>query len=201
MMRVVAVVTALLIGAPAQAQSPNAVVEEAVSELAAALDGEGRKEELAGDREALYGVINDILLPRFDRAYAARLVLARHGRTASDEQMQRFIEGFYNSLLRKYADGVLEFEEDRIEILAFRGDTDKPRVQVRTNVTLNDGTRVPVHYGLVRRGEDWKLFDVVVEGISYIRNYRAELDAEIRASSLNAVIERLEGEAAGTNDG
>ena len=164
--------------------------------MSAALDGDGRKEELAADRQALYGVINDILLPRFDRRYAAGLVLGQHGRTASDEQKRRFIDGFYNSLLRKYADGVLEFEQDRIEVLAFRGDASKSRVQVRTNVTLNDGTRVPVHYGLVKRGDQWKLFDVVIEGVSYIRNYRAELDAEIRSSSLDAVIDRLEAESA-----
>ena len=189
----------LLVGAPAVAQSPNAVIEEAIAELAAALDGEGCKEALAADRDALYRVIDDILLPRFDRVYAANLVLGQHGRTASDEQKRRFIDGFYNSLLRKYADGVLEFEQDRIEVLTFRGDAGKSRVQVRTNVTLNDGTRVPVHYGLVKRGNQWKLFDVVIEGVSYIRNYRAELDAEIRASSLDAVIERLEREATGAD--
>ena len=156
---------------------------------------------MEADRDALYAVINDILLPRFDRRYAAGLVLGQHGRTASDEQKKRFIDGFYNSLLRKYADGVLEFEQERIEVLAFRGDASKSRVQVRTNVTLNDGTKVPVHYGLVKRGDQWKLFDVVIEGVSYIRNYRAELDAEIRATSLDAVIARLEEESAGVPDG
>ena len=197
MMRRLATITALLLlGTPVYAQSPNAVIESAIMELAAALEGEGRKEALAADRQALYGVINQILLPRFDRRYAAGLVLGQHGRTATAEQKRRFIDGFYNSLLRKYADGVLEFEQDRIEVLTFRGDASKSRVQVRTNVTLKDGTRVPVHYGLVKRGNEWKLFDVVIEGVSYIRNYRAELDAEIRASSLDAVIKRLEAEAA-----
>lgn len=177
----------------AAAQSPNVVIEEAVAILAERLDG--KKDEFAEDRVALYQLIDDILLPRFDQRFAAQLVLARHWRTASEEQQQRFIDAFYNSLLKRYAEGILEFEEDRIEVLAFRGDASKKTSSVRTVVELDDGSKVPVNYDLVRRGEQWKIFNVTIEGVSYMRNYRTELDAEIRASSLNAVIERLESEA------
>ena len=169
---------------------PNELVESAIAELAESLDG--RKEALAEDRDALHAMINDILLPRFDRGYAARLVLGRHWRNADDEQRGRFIEAFYNAMLRRYADGVLEFEQDRIEVLPFRGDATKQRTMVRTIVLLNDGSRVPVNYGLVMRDNGWLIFDVTIEGVSYIRNYRAELDAEIRSTSLDAVIERFE---------
>ena len=177
----------------ARAETPNDVIESAIDELAVALDG--RRDALAEDRPALYAVIDDILLPRFDRQYAARLVLARHWRTADREQQRRFIDAFYNSMLRRYADGVLEFQEDRIEVLSFRGDLSRPRVQAKTIVRLNDGSRVPVDYGFVNRDGEWKLFDVTVEGVSFVRNFRAELDAEIRESSLEAVISRLEAEA------
>lgn len=182
----------LFAAAPLAHASPNAVIEEAVSELATALDG--RKDELAADRDALYVVINDILLPRFDRQLAAQLVLAKHWRTASEEQQTRFIDAFYNNMLHRYADGVLEFDSDKIEVLAFRGDDSKRRTQVRTVVQLGDGTKVPVNYDLVRRGDDWKMFNVTIEGVSYIRNFRAEVDSEIRSSSLDAVIQRLESE-------
>lgn len=188
-------ITFLLAGAAhATAETPNEVIESAVVELATALDG--RRDALAADREALYSVINDILLPRFDREYAARLVLAQHWRTASNEQKRRFVDAFYNSMLKRYADGVLEFQEDRVEVLTFRGDLSKPRVLARTIVRLNDGSKVPVDYAFVNRNEQWRLFDVTVEGVSFVRNFRAELDSEIRASSLDAVIERLESEAA-----
>ena len=124
---------------------------------------------LSADRQALYSVIDKILLPRFDRRYAAQLVLGRHWRTAGAEQRDRFIDAFYSSLLRKYADGVLEFDQDRVEILPFRGDESKPRVTVRTTVRLEDGTDVPVNYGLVKRDSGWLMFDVTIEGISYVR--------------------------------
>jgi phospholipid transport system substrate-binding protein len=172
--------------------SPDAVIEGAVVELTEKLSG--RKEELAENRQALYALINDILLPRFDRKLAAQLVLAKHWRTATEEQRDRFIDAFYNSLLRRYADGILEFDEERIEVLEFRGDTSAKRSLVKTNVTLDDGTTIPVHYDLVNRGDRWLIFNVKVEGVSYVSNYRTELDSEISATSLAAVIERLESE-------
>ena len=194
------VVATLLLAALAGASpgAPDAVIAGAVDELNEKLSG--RKEELAENREELYALINEVLLPRFDRKLAAQLVLAKHWRTASEEQRERFINAFYNSLLRKYADGLLEFDEDRIEVLEFRGDSDAKRALVKTNVTLNDGTTIPVHYDLVNRGDRWLIFNVKVEGVSYVSNYRTELDAEIRASSLQAVIDRLETEAGSAAD-
>lgn len=183
-----------LAAAGARSAEPVDVIHEAMNELSAKL--EGRKEELRTDREALYDLIDEILLPRFDRKYAAQLVLGRHWRDASDEQRRRFIDAFYRTLLQRYADGVLDFDQDRIEVLPYRGDPSEKRTRVRTKVELNDGTEVPVDYSLVRRDSGWMLFDVTIEGISYVRNFRAEMNSEVGARGLDAVVERLEKEAA-----
>ena len=188
-------VLALVIGLMsfgAMAQSPNDVVRAAADALEAGLDG--RKEILADDKDALYQLIDEILLPRFDRRYAAQLVLGRHWRNASDEERSEFIEAFYGSLLRKYSEGVLEFNQDSLEILPFRGDDTKGRATVKTIVQLDDGTKVPVNYGVVKRDVGWLIFDVTIEGISYVRNFRTELNAEIQANGLQSVIDRLNGE-------
>jgi phospholipid transport system substrate-binding protein len=173
--------------------SPNFVIEESVTLLTDKLDG--RRDELAEDRAALYEIIDEILLPRFDRRFAAQVVLAKHWRTASEDQQTRFIEAFYQALVRKYADGVLEFDPDMITVLPYRGDAEKKRTRVRSTVDLDDGSKVSVDYELVKRKAGWLVFNVVIEGVSYVRNFRAELDSEIRESSLDAVIARLEGEA------
>lgn len=173
--------------------SPNAVIESSVALLTEQLDG--RAEELAENRPELYEIIDAILMPRFDRRFAAQVVLAKHWRTANEEQQARFIEAFYRALLRKYADGILEFDSDMITVLPYRGDATKKRTRVRSTVQLDDGSKVAVDYELVRRKAGWLVFNVVIEGVSYVRNFRAELDSEIRASSLEAVIDRLEREA------
>ncbi len=179
--------------------SPQEVIETAVELLAEKMAGRG--DDLSADRTALYAIIDEILLPRFDRRFAAQVVLAKHWRTADDSQRDRFIEAFYQALLRRYADGLLEFEQDRVTLLPFRGDMSKRRSKVKSTVHLNDGRKIAVDYELVHRESGWLLYNIVIEGISYVRNYRAELDPEIRLSSLNAVIERLEREAGIKHEG
>ena len=175
------------------AASPNEVVAEVSHQLDQELAV--RKEELATNREALYDLVDEILLPRFDRKLAAQLVLGKHWRTADDAEKSRFIEAFYVTLLHRYADGVLEFDLSRLEILPYRGDETKNRTKVRTKVRLDDGTEVPVGYSLIKRPHGWQFYDVDIEGISYVRNFWAEIDSEIGATSLGAVIKRLESEA------
>ncbi|MCH8943858.1 MAG: ABC transporter substrate-binding protein [Proteobacteria bacterium] len=185
-------------GSFAADETPNEVVESAVALFAAGLDG--RRDELAADRAALYELIDEILMPRFDRKFAAQAVLAKHWRDASESQRERFIEAFYQALLRRYADGLLQFESDKVKVLPYRGDASKSRTKVRSTVQLENGSKVAVDYDLVKRESGWLLFNVSIEGISYVRNFRAEIDSEIRSSSLDAVIQRLEREAGISND-
>ena len=184
----------LALSAERAAASPADVIHEAVDLLTVGL--EERREELAADKNALYAFIDGILMPRFDREFAAGAVLGKHWRTASDEQKQRFIAAFYNTLLHRYAEGILEFDTDRVEILPYKGNAKKRTTEVKTRVRLDDGTKIPVHYTLVNRKDKWRMFDVKIEGVSYVVNYRKELDSEIRSTSLDAVIERLEQESA-----
>ena len=182
-----------VIAVPAYANTPTEVIQESMDLLDQKLAG--NKEALTADREQLYTLIDSILLPRFDRKYAAQLVLGKYWRRADAQQRERFIAAFYRSLLQRYADGVLEFDQSRIELLPFNGDLAEKRTKVKTLVTLDDGTKVPVDYALVNRDGTWLVFDVRIEGISYVQNFRAELNSEIQAKSLDAVIERLESEA------
>ena len=191
MKRIILASIIVLMSCGAMAESPNDVVQAAADALAVALDG--RKDELAGDRDALYAMVDDILLPIFDRRYAAQLVLGKHWRNASDDEREDFVDAFYGSLLRKYSDGVLQYNQDSLEILPFRGDDTKPRATVKTIVRLDNGTKVPVNYGVVKRESGWMMFDITIEGISYVRNFRTELNAEIQAKGLRAVIDRLNG--------
>jgi phospholipid transport system substrate-binding protein len=175
--------------------SPNSVIEEAATLLDGAV--KGRRDELSADKAVLYALIDEILLPRFDRKYAAQLVLARHWRMASADEREQFINAFYNHLMQRYAEAVLQFDLERLEVLAFRGDDTKDRTTVKTIMLLDDGTKVPVNYGMVKRDNGWLMFDVTIEGISYVRTFKTELNAEIQEKGLGGVISRLESEANG----
>jgi phospholipid transport system substrate-binding protein len=191
----VALVTISMAAPQVLAATPSEFIAEAVEVLSAKLDG--RRSELADDSAALYALIDEVLLPRFDRKTAAQQVLARNWRPASEEQRARFIDAFYSVLVQRYADGVLDFEPDRIKVLPFRGDAEKRIVTVKTTVDLEDGTNISVNYALMNHETGWMMFDVIIEGVSYIRNFRTEFDAEIKATDLEQVIVRLEAEAGG----
>ncbi|MEM1189406.1 MAG: ABC transporter substrate-binding protein [Pseudomonadota bacterium] len=171
-------------------ESPQRVVESASEEILKILDE--RREELEADPAALYAAVDSVLLPRFDLVYAGRVVLGKHGRDASPEQRRRFIDAFYRSLVRTYASGLLEFKAENLRMLPYRGEEGATKTRVRTEVILDDGRVIPVDYTLRNRDGVWKVYDVAVEGISYLTNYRKEVDSLVRAEGLDAVIVDLE---------
>ena len=174
-----------------QSPAPDEVIQAAASGILSAMDGQ--RDALAGDPEALFQVVETHFLPHFDRAYAAFLVLGKHGRSASKEQRRRFTDALYRYVLRQYASGLLEFTSDRLEVLPLRGKTTKKKTSVKTQVFLDDGTAVPVNYSLRLTDRGWKVYDVTIEGISYVKNFRTQLGSEIQSRGLDAVIGRLEG--------
>ncbi|MER3546417.1 MAG: toluene tolerance protein [Rhodanobacteraceae bacterium] len=177
------------------AQSPQQVVQSIIDQLGTALDG--RREELRKNPEQLIQVIDKILLPHFDIDYASLLVLGRHAREATPEQRERFSRAFYNSITHRYAEGLLNYTKGKVKLLPFEGDLNAKRSVVRTEVMLDDGKSLSVDYVFRKSSSgDWKAYDVVIEGISYITNYRNQVDAEIQKEGIEGLIHRLETEGA-----
>ena len=150
--------------------------------------------------QKLRALVDKHLLPNFDVDYAARLVLGKHWRTASEAQRKRFIDAFYQSLMRNYGDAILEFQENQLKILPFRGEPASGTATVRTEI-MRQGTPVPVNYSMRATPKGWKAWDVTIEGISYVKNYRTDFGAQADKEGIDAVIQRLESQnAAGKPD-
>ncbi len=124
-------------------------------------------------------LVDEILLPHFDTDYSARLVLGKHWRNATPEQRQRFVDAFYQSLLRNYGSALAEFTADRMTVLPFRGDLATGQAVVRTEVKRSNGRACRSTTRCARRPQGWKAWDVTIEGISYVRNFRNDVGAEI----------------------
>lgn len=175
----------------ADVPTPNQVVQGMVDDLSKTM--EARRGELAKDRESLLKVIDSIVLPHFDIDYASILVLGQNARTASPEQRARFAKAMYTSITHRYAEGLLKYTEGRVRVLPLQGDFNDKRTLVRTQVVLDDGKLVPVDYAFRKTAAgDWKAYDVIIEGISYVTNYRNQVAAEIQKSSIDALTARLE---------
>ena len=187
----------LVAAAPLRAENlqPNQVVQNLVDDLAKTM--ETRRDELSKNREALLKTIDGIVLPHFDIDYASLLVLGQNARTATVEQRARFAKAMYNSITHRYAEGLLKYTEGRVRVLPFQGELNDKRTLVRTQVVLDDGKVVPVDYAFRKTSSgDWKAYDVIIEGISYVTNYRNQVAAEIAKSNLDALTTRLETQGA-----
>lgn len=185
------VLAALAWGASGAKDDPQAVVEGTLNEVRATI--ETRADEFRGDEALLFSEVERLFLPTFDVGYSAKLVLGRAGRDATPEQRSRFAKALYKALIKRYAGYLLDYTDVNVEFLPFRGDPEAKRVRVRSRFILEDGQRAPVDY-LLHRTKDgnWKAYDVSVEGISYVTNYRNQFSREIAAKGLEPVIERLE---------
>jgi phospholipid transport system substrate-binding protein len=193
-------VAALLASGPALAADaavvpgpgPQQLIEKVSQDLLREIDA--NRAALNADPAKLRALVDRVVLPSFDADYSARLVLGKYWRTATAQQRQRFVDAFIQSMMRKYGNALLEFTADRLVILPFKGDPAADRATVRTEVKRDNGTPVPVNYSLHATPKGWKAWDVTIEGISYVKNFRTDFGAEIEAKGLDAVIERLEAE-------
>lgn len=182
--------------AAADPMPPQQVVQSIADQLATAIGD--HREELKNDHEKLIGLIDGIFLPHFDIDYASILVLGRHAREATPAQREEFAKAFYNSITHRYAEGLLNYTRGSVKVLPFNGNLNEKRSIVRTRVVLEDGKTVSVDYAFRKsRDGDWKAYDVIIEGISYVTNYRNQVDAEIRKEGIDGLIKRLRSQGAG----
>ena len=169
---------------------PGQLIETAAQAMLNELDA--HRDEYRRDPAKINGMVDRILLPHFDTDYSARLVLGRHWNTSTPEQRQRFVNAFYHSLLNNYGAALLDFTSDRLKVIPYKGDAASPNATVRTQVRKNDGTTVAVNYSLHHTARGWMAWDVVIEGISYVKSFRDDFGAEIDAHGVDALIDRLE---------
>jgi phospholipid transport system substrate-binding protein len=146
----------------------------------------------AKDGKKIRELVDRNMLPYFDTTYAAQLVLAKHWRTATEEQRKRFVEAFYQSMLQNYGEALLDFTPDRLKIMPYTGKPEDTTATVRSEVRRDNGTRVPVNYSLRKTADGWKAYDVQIEGVSYIKSFRTDFGSEIEQKGLDSVIQRLE---------
>jgi phospholipid transport system substrate-binding protein len=178
--------------ANASSLTPQQLVENSAKKMLQELDA--NRAMYRADPAKLDGLVGNVLLPNFDTEYSARLVLGQSWRTATPEQRKRFVDAFYHSLLRNYGAALIDFTGDRFVVLPYKGDPGDTTATVRTEVKKSSGDKVPVNFSLRKTPEGWKAWDVVIEGISYVKSFRTDFAYEIQQKGLDDVITRLEKE-------
>lgn len=170
--------------------APQQLVQDTTDRMLTALKDHAA--ELEQDPAKIFTLVGEIVLPHFDFVRMSAWSLGKHWRGASQEQKRRFVRAFRQMLIRTYAVVLLEYEDQKIEYLPLRGDPASGDVTVRTQVVQSGRAPISINYALWDRNEAWRVYDVSVDGISLVANFRTSFASEIKADGLEALITRLE---------
>lgn len=191
MIRALILSTALIVSLPALAQEPREIVSNNTDRVIEMI--EENRPHYEQNPDALREDIREILMPTIDIVYSARLVLGSHGRDLDEEQIEAFAEALGDQLLNRYATALLEYDlRDRFEILPERGENTERMTRVRTRIKLEGSNRAPLDYVFRKNDGHWQVFDVIVEGISYVSTFRNQIGEEIRRDGFDKMLERLQ---------
>lgn len=152
---------------------------------------EAKKATLENNPSLIFDMVKKIVLPHFDFINMSRWVLAKNWRNASRAQKIGFIKAFRELMVRTYAVALLEYTGQKIKYQPLRDDVSKGDVTVRTLVEQKTGGPITINYNLHKRKKGWKVYNISVEGVSLIANYRTSFATEIKQKGLDALIARL----------
>jgi len=171
------------------AESPQELVISTAEKTIAKI--KSQKELIKKNPEHLSALVNEYVVPRFDFERSARWVLGKYWRKATAAQRTQFVAEFRNLLVRTYATSLSEYSDQKINYLPFRDKADAEEVTVRSEVEQAGGFPIPINYRLHKKKGEWKVYDVVIDDISLVANYRTSFGREIRKTSIGDLIKRL----------
>jgi phospholipid transport system substrate-binding protein len=166
--------------------SPVKLVEDTTEKMLNAL--KGQRDVLKQHPERLYALVESIVLPHFDFERMSRLVLGRYWRTATPEQRDRFVQQFRTLLVRTYASSLLDYSDQKISVGAYHAQPGATDVVVHSDVQQPGAMPIPIDYRMSLKDGEWKVYDVTVDGVSLVTNYRASFATQIQQSGLDHLI-------------
>ncbi len=173
----------------ADEKTPEQIVEETSAELLKVINEQS--DRIKNEDGYVNQVINDLILPVIDLQSMGKLILGKHWKTASEEQRSQFINEFKSMLIRTYAKSVADYGHAKVTVFPPQGEQKGKRHRVKSHLDLGSGTPLQVDYVFRRKDDAWKVFDLVVDGLSLIKNFRTSFSQEISETSLDALIQRL----------
>jgi phospholipid transport system substrate-binding protein len=171
-------------------RDPHTIIKEATRHILETLDS--RREEFNAEPVLLQSVVHDDLLPLMDQEYSARLILGRAGKGVTAAQLNAFSQAVSTVLINRYATGLMGFKSDeQVEILPLTGKNTDKLTRVRTRIRLANGGYAPVDYAFRKTENGWKVFDVTVEGISYVITFRNQISPQVQSEGIDKVTEEI----------
>lgn len=170
--------------------SPDALIQAVAQELLGRI--QARREELDKNPQQLYAMVDEVVLPHFDFPLMSRLVLGNVWVDASEDQQARFLEGFKTLLVKTYSNALLQYSNQKVSFDPAESGSKPSRASVKSTIQSPGADPVYMYYRLRKKDADWLVYDVVVDNISLITNYRGTYASEVKRNGLDSLIKKLE---------
>jgi phospholipid transport system substrate-binding protein len=173
-------------------KAPQELVETVTGEVLSALREINDSD--AADADAVSDKVMELILPHLDFVAMSKLVLAKHWRQADTGQRERFVAQFRDLLVRTYETSLMKYRNEEVKFLPFRElEQSKQKAIVRSEVMRSSGPTIPINYNLRFKPEDgWKVYDISIEGISLVTNYRSSFSRQVSQHGIDHLITSLQ---------
>jgi phospholipid transport system substrate-binding protein len=182
---------AFVVALPALAQElgPEELVKKVSQEVIDAIKSD--KQLAAGDRQRAIKLAEEKVLPHVDFDEATRLAVGRAWAEATPEQKKKLVAEFRNMLVRTYSNAIQPYQDQQMKVLPVRMKPGDTEATVRNLFIRSGGKPVPVDYSMHKTDKGWKIYDIVVEGVSLVLTYRSEFGAVVKQTGIDGLIKRL----------
>jgi len=170
-------------------EGPDELVKRTADDVLAVVKSD--KDIQAGNQDKIFKLAEEKILPNFNFEKVSRLVLGKNWTKATPEQQAAFQNEFKTLLLRTYATALSKYKNQVIEYKPLRLPEGATSATVKTSIVQQGGQPIAVDYALEKKADDWKVFDIVIEGVSLVTNYRSQFAQEIRQNGLDSLIKKL----------
>jgi phospholipid transport system substrate-binding protein len=180
---------ALAFNVSAQELAPDQLVQKITDDVLAAIKSD--KQLAGGDKQKALKLAEEKVLPYIDFEQATRLAVGRAWSQASPEQKKKLVTEFRNMLVRTYSNAIEAYQGQTLKVLPARGKQDPEDTVVRTQFVRAGGQPLTIEFHMRQADKAWKVYDIVVEGVSLVMTYRSEFDAVVKQEGLDGLIKRL----------
>lgn len=170
---------------------PEAILENATQTMLSSL--KSNHADLKQNPNKLYDIVDNILVPHVDTEYMAKWVVGRqYWSAASEDQRKRFVTEFKRMVVRSYASSLLAYSNQEVTYYPIKGEVEgKSKVQVSSVIKQPNGETIKVAYRLLRAGSTWKVYDIIIEGVSLMQGFQSQFADDLRQMGLERLIEKL----------
>jgi phospholipid transport system substrate-binding protein len=171
-------------------EAPDVLVKNVSQEVLAIIKSDPKVQ--AGDQARIREVVETKLLPYFDFERITALAMGRNWRQATPEQQKQLVEQFRTLLVRTYSGALTQYRDQTMDYKPLRADANATEVTVKTEVIRQGGAPVPIDYAMAKTPQGWKVYDIIVGGVSLVTNYRDEFNEQIKNGGVDGLIKTLQ---------